>query len=54
MHSVVQRGKGTNGVVDVVYVTHTARERAIRAVIAEIAALDDVLHADPSVIRVEE
>ncbi|MCI2240813.1 homoserine dehydrogenase [Adlercreutzia faecimuris] len=54
VHSVVQRGKGTNGVVDVVYVTHTARERAIRAVIAEIAALDDVLHADPSVIRVEE
>ena len=54
VHSVVQRGKGRSGVVDVVYVTHTARERAIRAVIDEIAALEDVLHGEPSLIRVEE
>ena len=54
VHSVVQRGKGRSGVVDVVYVTHTAREKAIRAVIDEIAALEDVLHGDPSLIRVEE
>ena len=54
VHSVVQRGKGKSGVVDVVYVTHTAQEKAIRAVIDEIAALEDVLHAEPSLIRVEE
>ena len=54
VYSVVQRGKKESGSVDVVYVTHVAEERAIRTVIEEIAALDDVLHGDPSLIRVEE
>lgn len=54
VHSVVQRGRKSGGTVEIVYVTHTAQERAIREVIDEIASLDDVLHADPSLIRVEE
>lgn len=54
VHSVVQRGHGQQGAVDVVYVTHTARESAVRAVMDEIASLDDVLQGTPSLIRVEE
>ena len=54
VHSVVQRGQKSGGTVEIVYVTHTAEERAIREVIEEIRSLDDVLHGDPSLIRVEE
>ena len=43
-----------SGQVDLVYVTHTAREKSVRDVLAEIAELDDVLRDEPSVIRVEE
>lgn len=52
--SVVQRGKKDGGSVDLVYVTHTAREKSVNAVLDEIAALDGVLLEEPSVIRVEE
>lgn len=52
--SVVQRGKKDGGSVDLVYVTHTAREKSVNAVLDEIAALDGVLLGEPSVIRVEE
>lgn len=52
--SVVQRGKiKVDGTVDLVYVTHTAREASVRAVLEDIAKLDDVLRDEPSVIRVE-
>lgn len=54
VYSVVQRGKKEGGSVDLVYVTHLARESSIRAVLADIAELDDVLHAEPSLIRVED
>lgn len=54
VHSVVQRGQKSGGTVEIVYVTHTAEERAVREVIEEIRSLDDVLHGDPSLIRVEE
>ena len=54
VYSVVQRGKKESGQVDLVYVTHTAREKSVRDVLAEIAELDDVLRDEPSVIRVEE
>ena len=54
VYSVVQRGKKEGGQVDLVYVTHTAREKSVRDVLAEIAELDDVLRDEPSVIRVEE
>ncbi len=54
IYSVVQRGQKEAGTVEVVYVTHVARERDIRAVVDKIASLDDVLHSEPSIIRVED
>lgn len=54
VYSVVQRGKKEGGSVDLVYVTHTAREQSVREVLEEIAGLDDVLRDEPSLIRVEE
>ncbi len=54
VYSVVQRGRKESGAVDVVYVTHIAKESAIQAIIREIADLDDVMLGDPSLIRVEE
>ena len=54
LYSVVQRGKKKAGSVDLVYVTHTACEEDIRAVLAEIASFDDVLRGEPSLIRVED
>ncbi|WP_281508269.1 homoserine dehydrogenase [Parvibacter caecicola] len=53
VHSVVQHSK-KESTVDVVYVTHVAKESDIKAVIEEIADLDDVLQGPPSLIRVEE
>lgn len=54
VHSVMQRGqKSKDGKVDLVYVTHTAREASVRAVLEEMEALDDTLIAKPSLIRVE-
>ena len=50
VHSVMQRGaRSDGGVVELVYITHTARD-----VLREIAALPDILCAEPSVIRVED
>ena len=54
VQSMVQRGKGETGAVDVIYVTHQAKERDVRAAIDEIKAEDDLLYAEPSLIRVEE
>ncbi|MEG0619504.1 MAG: homoserine dehydrogenase [Raoultibacter sp.] len=56
VYSVVQRGKKDGGAVDLVYVTHTAREKNIRGVLADIANLDGVLigNCEPSVIRVQD
>ena len=54
VYSVVQRGKKEGGTVDLVYVTHTACEKSVRDVLAEIAQLDDILREEPSVIRVED
>lgn len=52
--SVVQRGQSGAEQVDLVVVTHTCTERNVRAALAEIATLDNVLQVEPSVIRVEE
>ncbi|HIR01982.1 MAG TPA: homoserine dehydrogenase, partial [Candidatus Aveggerthella stercoripullorum] len=53
VHSVMQRGaRSDGGVVELVYITHTAREASVRDVLREIAALPDILCAEPSVIRV--
>ncbi len=54
VRSVVQRGKKSGGIVDLVYVTHTTREKDILDVLNEIARLEDVLRDEPSLIRVEE
>ena len=40
--------------MDVIYVTHQAKERDVRSAIDEIKAEDDLLYAEPSLIRVEE
>ena len=53
VRSVVQRGNSEHETVNLSYVTHTAKEASVRAVLAEIAGLEDVLRAEPSVIRVE-
>lgn len=54
IHSMIQRGDKDGGNVDVVYVTHTASERAVRAAIDDIAKLPDTIYGSPSLIRVEE
>ena len=55
VHSMVQRGrKSDGGRVDLSYVTHTACEADVRAVLTDIAKLDDIVYSEPSVIRVEE
>ena len=56
IHSVMQRGKADRDTetVNVIYITHTAQESAMRAALDDIAALDGVLHGTPSVIRVEK
>ena len=53
VHSVMQRGQANADTVEIVYITHTAQERAIREVIDDIRNLGDILHATPSLIRVE-
>lgn len=57
VYSVIQRGSNESvSGVDLVYITHTAQERDIRAAIADIRALDGVLVAgqEPTVIRVQK
>ena len=55
VHSVMQRGALIDGgVVELVYITHTAREASVRQVLQEIAELPDILQAKPRVIRVED
>ena len=55
VHSVMQRGgtDAANDTVNVIYITHTAKESDMRAVLNEVAALDGVLYGDPTLIRVE-
>lgn len=54
--SMVQRGVKEGDSVNLVYVTHLAREKDVRAVIADIAQLDGVLidGTECSVIRVQD
>ena len=56
VRSVIQRGQKSGGVVDLMYVTHTAKEQSVRGAIAEIKQLDGVLAGteEPTVIRVED
>ena len=52
--SVSQSGVECDGAIDLVYVTHTTSERAVRGSLAEIALLEDTAHGPASVIRVVE
>ena len=54
LRSVMQEGTSDHGAVDLIFVTHTACEKNIRAAMAEIAAMQDMLLAEPTVIRVED
>ena len=54
LRSVSQEGTRARGDVDLIFVTHTACEKNIREALAELAAMDDLLAADPTVIRVED
>ena len=54
LRSVKQEGTHERGAVDLIFVTHTACEKNIRAVLAELGAMDDMLLAEPTVIRVED
>ena len=50
--SVIQK-RAAEGVAEIVYVTHSAREAAVRSALAEIEALD-VVSRTAAVIRVED
>ncbi|MDO5117692.1 MAG: homoserine dehydrogenase [Eggerthellaceae bacterium] len=54
LYSVVQRGQAGAEEVDLLYVTHEAKEKAIRTALAYIQELPDVLLKEPSLIRVED
>ena len=54
LRSVSQEGTSKRDAVDLIFVTHTACEKDIRAVIEELAAKDDFLLAEPTLIRVED
>lgn len=54
VRTVTQRGNAAREDVDLVFVTHTAKERDVRKTIDEILALDGVVTSgEPSVIRVQ-
>ena len=54
LRSVSQEGTRARDAVDLIFVTHTARESNIRAALAELAEKDDLLVVEPTVIRVED
>lgn len=54
IHSMTQRGKADRSNVDVVYVTHRAKESDVQAAIKAICEVEDLVEIEPSLIRVEE
>jgi len=54
LRSVVQEGTHERDAVDLIYVTHTAREKDIRAALDKLSGMEDMLVAEPTVIRVED
>ena len=54
LRSVKQQGTSEHNAVDLVFVTHTACEKNIRAAIGELAAPGGMLLSEPTVIRVED
>jgi homoserine dehydrogenase len=53
IHSVVQKGRDLNGVVPVVFITHSAREKDMMDAVARIGELD-VIEAPITAIRIED
>ncbi len=55
LHSVMQRGcADERETVNIIYITHTAQESAVNEALKKIAALEDIQHGTPSVLRVEK
>ena len=54
LRSVIQEGTRENEAVNLIFVTHTAREKNIRAALEELAKAEDMLSCEPTVIRVED
>jgi len=54
LRSVMQKGTRQRDAVNLIFITHTAREANIRAVLDELTGMDDMVLADPTVIRVED
>ena len=54
LRSVIQEGTRERSAVNLIFVTHTAREKNIRKALEELAGAEDMLVADPTVIRVED
>ncbi len=54
LRSVMQEGTRERDAVNMIFITHTACEKNIRAVLADLAAMEDTLLAEPTVIRVED
>ena len=51
---VSQEGTRDRDAVNLIFITHTAREKNIRLALEALGAMDDMLQADPTVIRVED
>ncbi len=54
LRSVMQEGTRERNAVDLIFVTHTAKEASIRQVIDELVKLDGVILSQPTVIRLED
>lgn len=54
LRSVMQMGTRKRDAVNLIVITHTALEANIRAVLAELQAMEGLLQAKPTVIRVED
>ena len=54
LRSVVQEGTRKRDAVNLIFITHTAREANIRKALAQLADMPDMLLKDPTVIRVED
>ena len=54
LRSVSQEGTKARDAVNLIFVTHTACEKNIRAALNELASMDDMLQSEPTLIRLED
>ncbi len=54
LRSVSQEGTRERDAVNLIFITHTAQEKNIRAALAELSDMQDMLIVEPTVIRVED